>query len=229
MKKILFTLCGFLIVYSSLGQIDSKEYRALLNRGDSLYGKGEILNAAKLYSAAIRIGGTYVTNNARWSSACYWMAANLPDSAYYQLENVAGSANLTFDYISDLLSDDECFSTLHNDQRWIDLKRKMFTNARNQFYVTSKTNEKTLIFQQYKTGLGFLLINDFDSAFYYLNLAIESKQLTFDDAQGIINSNFVAELENDKRWPAIKRKIFVNLNKKYIPDCIGWSIFWKKY
>lgn len=219
MKKNIIVLCCLLFTILSSGQLTSKDYHDLLDKGRSLDQAKDYKTAAAIFSSAIRAGGDFVVNNDRWESACYWMRANFPDSAYCQLETLATATNMDFDYVSELVSDNDCFLTLHNDQRWAELKKKLFFSARDNLRTSLKVNDRrTIAVEQYKTGIGFLMIDDLDSAFYYLNRAIDSKQLTFQDARGITADNyFFAELLKDKRWPDLERKLFSTLTKNISP------------
>ncbi|HKC37202.1 MAG TPA: hypothetical protein VKB95_14100, partial [Chitinophagaceae bacterium] len=209
MKKDLIALCCLFFTNFSFGQLSSKEYNDLLNKGRSLNQAKDYKNAAAVYSSAIRMGGDWVTNSNRESLAFYWMRAALPDSAYDQLEIIASSSNLGFEFIIDLITDDD-FLPLHNDKRWKNFKRKISKNSGQAV-------------EEYVTAIGFINSNDYDSAFYHANIAAASKDLTFDCAQYmIINHYFLTKserekFEKDKRMEELKNKTFSTLKVNYIP------------
>jgi hypothetical protein len=90
----------------------------------------------------------------------------------------------------------------------------MFDNVRPSLKAK---NAGTIHIEHYKTGIGFLMIDELDSAFFYFSHAIKSNQLTFYDAQQIIANDFVSGLEKNNRWTDLKSKLFSTLSKKYIP------------
>ncbi len=128
----------FCLVQYSLYSQNNIEYRKLIQKGDSFRQERDFKNAAIAYSAAIRIGGSSATNDDRWNAACYWMSANYADSALEQLTGVATSKNLTLEYIKDITTDDECFSALHKNQRWKDIKETMFLNIWRKYEADLK-------------------------------------------------------------------------------------------
>lgn len=209
MKSNLIAVCFLLLTNSSFGQLSSKEYNDLLNKGRSLNLAKDYKNAATVYSSAVRMGGVLVTNNNRETLACYWMRANMPDSAYMQLEIIASSLNLNFEFIIDLITDD-CFLTLNNDIRWKDFKTKISKNSGQDV-------------EEFVTAIDFININNYDSAFYHINIAAASKDLTFDCADYMINNHYFLskpdkeKLEKDKRMEELKKKVFGTLNVNYIP------------
>lgn len=213
MKKIFTAAFCLAIYYLSFGQISSKEYKEQVDKALALYFAKEYKDAAVNYSLAMRNNANLVTNSDRYNVACCWARAGVYDSAFFQLGYVATSTNLDFGFLPELFIDADLL-VLHNDQRWKDLKKKMFYNARPSLKAK---DAGTIYIEQYKTGIGFLMINDLDSAVFYITKVIESNQLTFYDAQGIVANDFVAEVEKDKRWTDLKSKLFSTLNKKYVP------------
>ena len=209
MKKIVFSAGFVFITCLVFGQISSKEYHDLLSNARSLYNAKEYKNAAVAHSSAMRAAGPLVTNGQRYSSACYWSLAGFSDSACLQLDIIAASANLNFEFILELVTDED-FLPLHKEVRWKELKRKLLKMAGHEA-------------DELVNAIDFVRANNYDSAFYYLNIAAGSKDLTFECAgYMIINQYFFTALEkeklkNDRRWPELKDKVFTTLNKNYIP------------
>lgn len=171
MMKNFFFLAGLLLIaVFSYSQDYSKEFVTLLNKGRTLNQAGDYKNAAIAYSSAIRIGGNLVTNNNRWTMACYWMRAKLPDSSFEQLNSIAGLKTVTFGFVEDVLTDDECFSSIHNDQRWKDVKEKMFLNAYQNYVAALKEAVgETVSSVTNKRVIALALGNKDDSALFHLN------------------------------------------------------------
>jgi len=142
MKKKFVSLSWFLVIsILSVSQISSREYEAIKKRADSLYNLKDYKNAATVYTSAIRNGAGLVTSYNRWTAACYWMAANIPDSAYLQLEEITMSKDLDFTDMQDLFTDGECFSTLYDQSRWKSIKERTFLNFYRRYL--SEINEAT--------------------------------------------------------------------------------------
>lgn len=169
MKKC-FIAISFCLAPLLLFSQSYSEYTILKQKGDSLGGIGDFKNAALKYNSAIRAGGFYAANNDRWTAACYWRAANFTDSTFDQLNAVADSKELTFDYIERIMGDDDCFSTLHNDERWKDVKEKMFLNAYRKYTTALKEavgeNIKPV---ENEKEIALALGNKNDSVIFHLN------------------------------------------------------------
>jgi hypothetical protein len=208
MKKNFFVMLFLLLSVLSFSQLSSKEYNDLLTEARLLYEAKSYKDAAIAYSSALRGGGSLVTNGERFDLACSWAKAGLPDSAYMQLDIIAASANLNFEFIFDLIMDDD-FLALHNDKRWKDYKRKISK-------ISGHASE------EFVTAIDFIKTNDYDSAFYHANIAAESKDLTFGCAHYmIINHYFLSKpekgnFEKDKRMEELKNKTFSTLKANYM-------------
>lgn len=115
MKTVLFIIIFGLAFYlSSYCQV-SDEYKAYIRIADSLYHKQEYLKAAESFSYGFRSQGWKGTMQDRYNAACCWALANVPDSAFYNLNRIASM----LDY-SDLnkMETDKDFQSLHSDNRW---------------------------------------------------------------------------------------------------------------
>ena len=213
MKKTFATIFCLTIYYLSFGQTGSKEYKEQVDKAISLHHAKQHKEAAVIFSLAMRNYPSLVTNVDRYNSACCWAKADLHDSAFYQLEFLATSTDLDFSFLPELFIDAE-LQVLHNDQRWTVLTRKMVYNA---IPSLKAKDAATKYIEQYKTGVGFLMVHEVDSAVFYMTKALESNQLNFYDVQAMIANDFVGGLDKDKRWTDMKSKLFSFLNKKYVP------------
>jgi hypothetical protein len=209
MKKDLLTILYLLVSVLSYSQLSSKEYNDLLNKARLFYNAKDYKNAAITCSSAITAGGSLVTNGQRYSSACYWSLAGFSDSAYMQLDILTSSPYLNFEFILELITDED-FLPLQNDKRWKDYKRKV---SKMSGYAS----------EEFVTAIDFIKTNDYNSAFYHLNNAAASKDLTFECASYMIKNHYFLtklekeNLEKDKRMEELKNKVFTTLNVNYIP------------
>lgn len=225
MKKALLIVCCILYTYFSFSQDNSKEYTDLVNSGFSFYSKQDYKNAAIKFTSAVDLKGDKVDINIRRSAAFCWALANYPDSAFYQLNIVSNIETLTFpDYVN--FTSDNDFISLHADLRWKEFCEKVLNTAKKTFYFSMKTaGGEVSVFDLYNAAFAWSLNNNPDSAFYYLNIAADSRNLTFENVNTIIkNITIFAPLLKDKRWQGLKDRMFAMLSKKYIS-----SAFNKKY
>ncbi|HRP57654.1 DUF6624 domain-containing protein [Agriterribacter sp.] len=118
MIKIYFTLLSGLIFYQNAKSQMTDEYKVNVEAADSLYRKGEYLNAAKTFSKAFESVGWKGLVNDRYNAACCWALAGIPDSSFYQLNKiVSGASYSNIDHIKN----DEDLRSLHADARWTSL------------------------------------------------------------------------------------------------------------
>jgi hypothetical protein len=111
-KKIIIAALLFGVNFA-YAQVD--EYAILIKKADSLYKAHDYKNSADTYSSAFRYLGWKGFVNNRYNAACIWAMANVPDSAFYNLEKITRLLNFkNYDHIikdSDLVN-------LHSDSRW---------------------------------------------------------------------------------------------------------------
>lgn len=209
MKKQLITICCIIVSYGVLGQDYSKEYSAFKKAGDSLYKIKEYRRSALAYSSALRAKGLAPTIDDRWEAASSWSLGNFPDSAFLQLNSIAVSNDLTISYFDNIINDKD-FTRLHNDKRWQRVKDKMFANAKKNFLAaTIKPPGKDSTARRMEAASYWILINNFDSAFAYLDIiANESNVATY---KLVLYNKDLKPLHSDKRWPTTIEKVTRNL------------------
>ncbi len=128
MKKSLFFLCCVWTAHFSFCQDNPIHYLTLKKKGDSLYLAKDYKNSAITFSSAFRVQGAKPTITDRWTAASSWTLSNYFDSAFSELNIIAGSQGLTFGKSRDIIGDRD-FILLHNDSRWMDFEYKMFLNS----------------------------------------------------------------------------------------------------
>lgn len=218
MKKNLLLILLLLVSVISFSQISSKEYNDLIRKSRSLYLVKDYHDAAITVSSAIRMGGDSTPIVDMDRAAYSWSLAGNADSSFFYLNMIADLENLVFDNFR-WVAEDEDFKSIHNDPRWKAVTDKLFDKARNTFYISRKTaNGKDAVVQNYNAGFAWITHENIDSANYYLNAAIDSKDFTFEDAYNIVTDDLFISVEKDKQSPALSDKIFSKLNKKYIPS-----------
>ena len=216
MKRTFITVSFLIGTLFSFSQVSSKEYNELIRKSRLLYMAKDYQNAAITVSSAIRMSGDSTPIEDMDRAAYSWSLAGNADSSFFYLNMIADLENLIFDNFR-WVAEDEDFKSLHNDPRWKAVTDKLFDKARNTFYISRKTaNGKAAIVQNYNAGFAWITHKNIDSANYYLNAAIDSKDFTFEDAYNIVTDDLFISLEKDKQSPALSDKIFSKLNKKYI-------------
>ena len=92
-----------------------KEYFDLVKKGDSLYNIKQFEKSAKMYSSAFKVNKWKGLPNDRYNAACSWAMANVPDSAFFNLERVAKM--MGYNNYAHIIKDSDLIG-LHNDKRW---------------------------------------------------------------------------------------------------------------
>ena len=217
MKKKLVTVGCLLGTLFSFSQVNSKDYNDLITKSRLLYQAKDYRNAAITVSSAVRMGGDSTPIIDRDRAAYTWSLAGNADSSFYYLNTIADMENLTFENFR-WVTEDEDFTSIHNDPRWKAVTDKLFDKARNTFYISKKTIDgKAAVVQNYNAGFAWVTHENIDSANYYLNAAIDSKDFKFEDAYNIVTDNIFRTLEKDNQSKTLRDKIFSKLNKTYIP------------
>lgn len=120
----------FIVTASAFGQANPNRYDLLIRQADSLYQVKEHAKSASAFSAAFRAPDAGITANHRYNAACSWALANIPDSAFHQLEHLAALMN--YCNYGSVKSDPDLLS-LHRDKRWNPLLEKVLDNKRKTF------------------------------------------------------------------------------------------------
>lgn len=107
------------------GQNIPQEYFDLVVKADSLYNAKDFKNSANQFSDAFKANGWKGSTNDRYHAACSWALAAVPDSAFFQLDIIATKSNFTnYGHITT----DPDLNSLHNDNRWKPLLKKIKQN-----------------------------------------------------------------------------------------------------
>ncbi len=115
MKKS-FLLSLFLMTYIvSFSQNIVEIYSGFIHKADSFYAAGKYKEAGDAYSSAFKANGWKGMANDRYNAACAWARANVPDSAFFNLNRIVTKMNYV-DYAH--LSIDPDFKSLYDDKRW---------------------------------------------------------------------------------------------------------------
>lgn len=200
MIKIYFALLLGLIFYQNARSQMTDAYKVNVARADSLYRKGEYLNAAKTFSKAFESVGWKGLVNDRYNAACCWALAGISDSSFYQLNKIVSGANYSN---IEHIKNDEDLKSLHADPRWTNL---LDIIEKNKERIEENFN-KPLI-KQLDT-----IFNDdqlyriqFDSivAKYGLESDEMKKQLQRMNAADSINLIKVTNILNKHGWPGTK-------------------------
>ena len=121
-KSIFFAIC---ILITILAKGQNNNYSKLIKTADSLYKLKEYKKSAFTFSEAFKSNGWKGQTNDRYNAACSWALADVPDSAFFQLERIAHKANYT--NIGHITTDSD-LESLHNDNRWKPLLEKIKQN-----------------------------------------------------------------------------------------------------
>lgn len=102
------------------------DYNKWIIKGFDLYSAGEYKAAADAYTKAFRAAPAVPED--RYSAACAWARAGMPDSALRHLQHLANRDNFTG--IRQLQSDSDLVS-LHTDTRWATLLAQVGRNSQS--------------------------------------------------------------------------------------------------
>jgi hypothetical protein len=100
-------------------------YSRLIKRADSLYDVQDYKNSAHTYSEAFKSTGWKGNTNDRYNAACSWALANVPDSAFFNLERITSMFN--YSSYAHIIADTD-LATLHADKRWRPLVERVKQN-----------------------------------------------------------------------------------------------------
>lgn len=111
-KKVIIS--GILLIVNFV-YAQNDEYSKLIKKADSLYTVKDYKNSATVYSQAFKINEWKGTSHDRYNAACSWAMANVPDSAFFNLERIVSKSNYSnYDHIIE----DGDLKGLYNDKRW---------------------------------------------------------------------------------------------------------------
>jgi hypothetical protein len=167
-----------IIITVSAQIVVPKEYQDFIIKSDSLYKIKNYLNSAETYSLAFQSFGWKGFVEDRYKAARSWALANMPDSAFSQLDRITVKAKYS-EY--DLVVNDTALISLHNDKRWQGLIEKIKKN---------KIELKTLRNNKINKIIDSLVFEDQKWRKYLTSLQngeVNNDTLTLDDVQAIIS------------------------------------------
>ena len=126
---ILFLGLGILLYTSSYGQKLKPEYGEHINKAETFYNQKDYKESAREYSLAFDIMGSKGLSKDRYNAARSWSMANVPDSAFFNLQRLA--ERMYYDDI-DQISKEEDFNPMHTDKRWQPILDLIIKNKENK-------------------------------------------------------------------------------------------------
>lgn len=115
MKKSLLTLLFAILITVAFGQQMPTGYAEFVKQAEILYKAKDYKNSAAAYSKAFEANGWKGFSDDRYNAACSWALAEVPDSAFFQLNRIATRANYTnYEHITT----DKDLKSLQDDKRW---------------------------------------------------------------------------------------------------------------
>lgn len=97
------------------------QYEQQIKIADSLYKAKDYLKAGLTYSKAFNLNKKNISPTIRYSAASAWAMANRPDSAFHNLDLIAGVTYFGYDQ----LINNKDFAVIHEDKRWQPLLSKI--------------------------------------------------------------------------------------------------------
>ncbi|HEV8080846.1 MAG TPA: hypothetical protein VGP43_09045 [Chitinophagaceae bacterium] len=169
MKKVILYFYCSLFTSLSFSQVNLKKYIDLIDKADSFYEIKDYKRAANTYSLAFNILGkktrVYDIDNAVYS----WMLCHIPDSAFYQLEQISNLEGLKYNQVDEIISN-EILTPLHEDKRWKGVLNKLYVRAYKNFLSDQREDNKIITnLNQKQIYFALALSNHSDSAFSHLN------------------------------------------------------------
>lgn len=144
-----FILIFFLFTFSqfSFSQNAVKLYKL----GDSLYKVKDYKNAAFVYADGLREEGNAASVNRYLLLASYFSLANETDSAFYYLQEIAGSEKINRVHVSNIENEKD-FTAAKNDTRWQPVFNKIKQQAEKNGYL-----QEEFIYGR-KDGVGLTMV-----------------------------------------------------------------------
>jgi hypothetical protein len=130
MKKALLILTFFCYTTLAFSQAVQQVYTDGTAKAASLFAEKNYRGSAHAYSDAFKTNGWMGTIPDRYNAACAWALAEIPDSAFSQLEKIALRGKF-FNY--NRLNNEVSLKSLHSDKRWKSLISIIKEN-KNQLY-----------------------------------------------------------------------------------------------
>jgi hypothetical protein len=123
--KTLSTLLFALLMTATVNAQSDSLYSVNTKKALDLYYKKDYINSAKAFSLAFALNDGKGTETDRYNAACSWALAGNPDSAFHYLF-LATEKNHYYDYNHIII--DEDLASIHSDNRWNTLLKKIKEN-----------------------------------------------------------------------------------------------------
>lgn len=190
------TLLSIIFLNSFMFGQSSSKYDAIIKKADNYYRVKNYKASGLTYTQAFKFNKWKVPASDRYNAACVWALADVPDSAFYQLNYIA--ANNFYSKFEQINAEHD-LKSLQKDKRW---KPLMALIKQNQEKKEAKLN-KPLIKE-----LDTIYINDQQ----YRSRINETKENYGVDSK-----------EMQKLWKTIHENDSINTEKvKTILDNYGW-------
>ncbi len=197
MKKNFFIFCFLILGTIVYGQDpSSQKYIGLIKKADTFYRVKNYKSSALTYSQAFKLNHWKVSIEDRYNAACVFALAEMPDSSFFYLNNIA----ITADYANyHQITTDHDLQSLRKDKRWKQL-----------IEIVKQNKEKE------EAKLNKPLIQELDS----IRIEDQKYRLKINDIE--VNYGFDSE-EMQELFKTINEKDSINLIKvKYILNTYGW-------
>jgi|GEM_PF-2228794 len=129
---LLFFGLSFLLCLQSYAQKSSAlltQYKDSIDKAERFYNDKKYMESGKAYTTAFELAGGVGLGKDRYNAARSWAMANVPDSAFYNLQKIADK--LYYDDV-DKITREEDFGQLHNDGRWRPLLAQVLKNKESK-------------------------------------------------------------------------------------------------
>lgn len=125
MKKIIISIILLSNIAVFYSQDDMAKYDSLINKAYQSYKTKDFISSANYYSEAFKSISWKAYPNDRYNAACSWALANVADSSFKHLENLAKKQNYSnYGHITT----DSDLNSIHEDKRWEVLIKKVLEN-----------------------------------------------------------------------------------------------------
>ena len=189
-------IAGVILFCMKFSYAQDDIYARLIKKADSLYNIQDYKKSANTYSEAFKSIGWKGYPNDRYNAACCWAMANVPDSAFFNLERIAKL--MGYMNYAHIIKDTDLIG-LHSDKRW------------NPTIELVKENK-----EKAEVGLNKPLVAQLDSIY-------SDDQSYRIQAQNIQKQAGANSEEFKKVWKIVHVKDSVNLIKiTAILDKYGW-------
>ena len=199
MKNNILILCCCFAVHFSIGQTAANLYK----KGDSLYKVKDYKNSAIAYAEGINQEGKAASVGKYWTCACSWSLAGVSDSAFYNLDIIAGSDKLTINDARDIENDND-FIPVKTDKRWQPIIDSMYSKALSRIKKLSDDVRAGArinpVVDKYNIAIAWAISKNTDSAFSYLNKIVNTNYNRFIAYDLLIGEKAFKSLRNDPRW-----------------------------